>query len=526
VQQPSLAEWLKVDREKVRKLLNQMAFDAHRSQGELTGTADIPEQKLVNGLMALSNNPDVRPGRLIEYLSERAGLIVQRGNEIYSFPHRTFQEYLAACHLTGDDFPENIVQLFQEEPNRWREVTLLAGAKAIRGSTALIWSLIHELCEGPPDHKAISQKQLWSAHIAAQALVETVDLKQISTKKQGKVDQLIQWLQCIIDAQDLPPSERAMAGNNLAIMGDPRPEVMDINHMVFCLVPGGKFWMGEGKKMHSNACKAFWIGKYPVTNAQFDAFVEAGGYHNKKYWTEAIRHNRWEKGIIKAWRGKRNAPRKYGNPFDLPNHPVVGITWYEAMAFTRWLTEKWQKEKILSKKFMITLPSEAQWEKSARGGEQIPRQSICEPIKNLLKCHISIAKNKINVVKNPIPKRNYPWGNSHNENFANSKESEISATSTVGCFSVGASPYGCEELSGNVWEWTRNIRKDYPYQSDDGREDLEKIGEYTSITLRGEAYYSVTNSALCASRSGGSPDLEDFDIGFRVVSSPFLTSAL
>jgi hypothetical protein len=62
-----------------------------------------------------------------------------------------FQEYLAACHLTGDDFPEYIVQLFQEEPNRWRKVKLLAGAKAIRGSTALIWFLIDELYDSLPD---------------------------------------------------------------------------------------------------------------------------------------------------------------------------------------------------------------------------------------------------------------------------------------------------------------------------------------------------------------------------------------
>jgi formylglycine-generating enzyme required for sulfatase activity len=526
VLQPSLAEWLKVDRDKVRNLLNQMAFDAHRAQNELTGTADIPEKILVNGLMALSNNPDVRPGRLIQYLSERAGLIVQRGNEIYSFPHRTFQEYLAACYLTGDDFPEYIVQLFQEEPNRWREVTLLAGAKAIRGSTALIWSLINELCDSPPDQQSLNLNQLWSAHIAAQALVETVDLKQISAKKQEKVNQIIQWLLCILKAKDLPPSERAMAGNNLAKLGDPRPEIMDIDHMMFCLVPGGKFWMGEGKSMHPNTCKTFWMGKYPVTNAQFHAFITACGYNNKKYWAEAIRHGRWENGKIKDWGPRRSIPRQYGSPFDLPNHPVVGITWYEAMAFTRWLTEKWQKEKLLPKKWIITLPSEAQWEKSARGGEQIPRQFICEPARHLIKSYKSIAKSKINVVNNPIPKRNYPWGNSHNEKFANTKESEISATSTVGCFSGGASPYGCEELSGNVWEWTRSIDKDYPYQSDDGREDLDKIASSTWIIWRGGAYYNVTNSALCASRYGYYPYYVNDYLGFRVVSSPFFTSAL
>ena len=524
VLQPSLAEWLKVDREKVRNLLNQMAFDAHEKQEELTGTADIKEEKLVKGLMDLSNNPDVRPARLIEYLSERAGLIVQRGNGIYSFPHRTFQEYLAACYLTGDDFPENIVQLFQKEPNRWREVILLAGAKAIRGSTALIWSLVDELIDRLPDNKAIKQTQLWSAHIAAQALVETVDVKQVSSKKQDKVNLIIQWLLHIIKAHELPPSERAMAGNNLAIMGDPRPEVMDVNHMMFCLVPGGDFSMGEGEEMHPNSCKTFWMGKYPVTNAQFHAFVEAGGYDNEQYWTEAIRHGRWKNGHIDAW-GNRNAPKKYVSPFHLPNHPVVGVSWYEAMAFARWLTEKWQKEKLLPKNWHITLPSEAQWEKSARGGEKILKQPICVPANKLLKSHKSIAKNKISMLNNRKPKRNYPWGDSKSENLTNCEQSEISATSTVGCFPKGASPYGCEELSGNVWEWTRSIRKGYPYKSDDGREDLTKIKPRSWIIFRGGSFYN--NVERCASRVGGrNPSYEHNYLGFRLLSSPFLTSDL
>ncbi|KPA11450.1 Serine/threonine-protein kinase pkn1 [Candidatus Magnetomorum sp. HK-1] len=204
----------------------------------------------------------------------------------------------------------------------------------------------------------------------------------------------------------------------------------------------------------------------------------------------------------------------------------MGITWYEGIAFTRWLTEKWQKEKILSQKWIITLPSEAQWEKSARGGEQILEHPICESVENMIKRHKFIAKNKINVIKNPMPKRNYPWGDLHNENHANTKESEISTTSTVGCFSRGASPYGCEELSGNVWEWTRSIDKGYPYQPGDGREDLDKIKSSAWIIWRGGSFYEVTNSALCASRGGRYPRNGHGSLGFRVVSSPFFTSDL
>ncbi|MBI5828222.1 MAG: NACHT domain-containing protein [Chloroflexi bacterium] len=148
--QPSLAEWLKVDQKAVRALLNRMAFDAHRDQPDLQGTADIAQKKLVDELLALNTNPDVRPKRLEEYLGLRTGLLEPRGVGVYAFPHRTFQEYLSACHLTGDTFPDELAELLRVDPNRWREVVLLAGAKAVRGAASAAWSLAEALCYKDP----------------------------------------------------------------------------------------------------------------------------------------------------------------------------------------------------------------------------------------------------------------------------------------------------------------------------------------------------------------------------------------
>ncbi len=104
----------KVDRKKVRDLLNKIAYDAHAGQTEIIGTADVPESALITGLMNLSQNPDVKPARLIEYMRDRAGLLISRGVGVYTFPHRTFQEYLAACYLTDHDYPDLVAKLAQE----------------------------------------------------------------------------------------------------------------------------------------------------------------------------------------------------------------------------------------------------------------------------------------------------------------------------------------------------------------------------------------------------------------------------
>jgi len=496
IRQPGLSEWLSVDRERVRGLLDQLAFDAHRDQKEMVGTADIPEEKLVTGLNRINKNPDFRLPRLIEYLSERTGLLIQRGEGVYSFPHRTFQEYLAACHLTGEGFPNDIVNLLENEPNRWREAALLAGAKASRGSVENVWSLAEELCMDDPPN-TLDIKLIWRAHIAAQVIVETVNLEQISLAKQKKIDRIIKWLCRIIQENSFPASERAIAGNHLAILGDPRVAVMDVDHMQFCLVPGGKFWRGEDEKELFGVKSAFWISKYPVTNAQFDAFTKDGGYKKAQYWEEAIKDNRWEKGRIKDYLGKRTAPRAYGKPFNSSNHPVVGVTWYEAIAFTRWLTDKWHDEKRLPENWQVQLPGNDQWEKAARGGVNILNRPVIASINDLCQKHKQMAKNKNVFIKNSLPKRDYPWGDTYDSNYANCKTTEISETNTVGCFTGGFSPYGCEEMSGNVWEWVN-----------------DKI-------WRGGSFGNTEGSALCASRLGDSPDFEYDLLGFRVVSSPF-----
>jgi hypothetical protein len=254
VQQPSLVEWLKVeDRDKVRDLLNELAYEAHAGQADLVGTADVPEKELVCELMTLSRNPDVKPKRLIEYLSRRAGLLVPRGVSVYTFPHRTFQEYLAACHLTDDEYPDRVAELARHDPNRWREVALLAGAKAARGTSSAIWFLADALCyRDLSEDEPQSEPDAWGALLAGQALVESADLDKVSERNRVRLEKVRAHLVRVMKAGELPAVERALAGRALVKLGDPRLGVGlrsdGLPDIVWCEVPAGPFLMGDDKE--------------------------------------------------------------------------------------------------------------------------------------------------------------------------------------------------------------------------------------------------------------------------------------
>jgi formylglycine-generating enzyme required for sulfatase activity len=308
----------------------------------------------------------------------------------------------------------------------------------------------------------------------------------------------------------------------LAHLGDPRPYVMDVDAMQFCLVPAGLFWMGsedgddDEKPLHQVEIPYdYWLGRFPVTNAQFDAFVDEGGYALERYWPEAQSVKRWRDGQVQDWVGWRDRPREYVEPFNLSNHPVVGVTWYEALAFSRWLTERWQAARRLPEGWRIRLPTEAEWEKAAKGGLK-----VIEP-RSIALIDASVVNHKSSLQDNPNPHRRYPWEEEIEPGHANYSQSGIGSTSAVGAFPAGCGPYGCEELSGNVWEWGQSQWKGYPYKVGDGR---EKLDGSSGRVLRGGAYHSDDNRLRGAYRRRYLPRYE-FDLrGFRVCASPFLTS--
>ncbi|MCP5094381.1 MAG: formylglycine-generating enzyme family protein, partial [Chloroflexi bacterium] len=402
--------------------------------------------------------------------------------KVYTFPHRTFQEYLAACHLTDDEYPDQVADLVKQAPNRWREVTLLAGAKATQGGAFAIWPLIEALCSSAPPEigsgrspdRAGSLADLWSAHIAGQALVETANLDQLSNSNRRKVDRVRHWLAYLLTDDRLPVTERAAAGRSLAHLGDPREDVMCVVPTMI-EIPAGPFLMGSDKEKDKQAgnnemrqqevilpaCK---IGKYPVTNWQFKQFVEADGYENADYWTAAG----WQRRQQEKW----TEPRDWHDPlWNLENHPVVGISWYEAVAYCTWLKATSRRD--------FRLPDEAMWEKAARG----------------------------------VDGRIYPWGNVWDENKLNAHETGLNRTSVVGMFAAGQSDYGIYGLSGNVDEWVSSKQKRYPFKI--VSYDQEITGT-NPRGLRGGAFDDTQRITRAAFRSSGFPHGRNSNVGFRV----------
>jgi formylglycine-generating enzyme required for sulfatase activity len=288
---------------------------------------------------------------------------------------------------------------------------------------------------------------------------------------------LQQQLGALVSDGRLTPRQRAEAGVTLGWLGDSRPDVVcEIPHMI--TIPAGPFLMGSDKTVdgqaagdeqpqHTLSLPAYAIGKYPITVAQYRRFVAAGGYRERAYWTDAG----WQQKEKESW----TEPAYWQDVrWTIPNHPVVGISWYEAVAYCNWLKATTGRE--------FRLPDEAMWEKAARGTDG----------------------------------RIYSWGNEWNANHLNADETGIGGTTAVGLFPSGQSPFGVLDMSGNVLEWCSGVgyvKVSYPFQRQSYEEDLVASG--TRI-WRGGAFYFDVRLTRAAYRAYDLPPFRDFLIGFRV----------
>ncbi|MCP4550392.1 MAG: SUMF1/EgtB/PvdO family nonheme iron enzyme, partial [bacterium] len=445
--------------------LYHVAFRAHAGQGGTSGAADIAEETLLKQLKPYLGDDWNRAEAFIRYVRERSGLLIRHKTDAYTFPHRTFQEFMAACHLTGlKDYPREAARLVRENPDPWRIVYVLAAGNAARTQLGNAISSVGKLCvRSVMEMEAPDAAAFKSAVIAGEALLE-IGLAGVKREEDGRaiLDRVRQWLVTAMTADGaLNAVERAEAGNVLDQLGDPRfdPEnwyLPDDGSMGFVEIPAGKFFMGEGSERHEVDLSPYAISKYPVTAAQYKAFAKDVGREQYEDWDE---YNRWD------------------------NHPAVVVSWDDALAYCEWLSEKLKDDD-----FFVTLPTEAQWEKAARGTDE----------------------------------RRYPWGNNEiDPKKANYDETGIGGTSPVGCFPKDKSPYDAFDMAGNVLEWCMDS-SDYGFETDtyvDGLKDpVCKKGAYRVV--RGGAWGDGAESCRAAYRRRGAPDDRFQNLGFRLVRLP------
>lgn len=243
--------------------------------------------------------------------------------------------------------------------------------------------------------------------------------------------------------------------------------------------------LNSEQPQHRRYLPDYYLAKTPLTNGQFAAFVQATDYQTQAeqagtgwVWRDA----KWQEVKGANWQHPTGPDSDISHK---SQHPVVQVSWHDALAYCKWLTE------VTGKGYR--LPSEAEWEKAARG----PQGQI------------------------------YPWGNEWEAQRCNTFEGGKGDTTPVGAYPSGASPYGLLDMAGNVWEWTVSLwgadvnKPDfkYPYQAKDGREELT-AGDKIRRVGRGGSFSSSQYFARCASRGRAHPSFRSNHWGCRVAVSP------
>ena len=452
--------------EKIQTFLRILANDMHK-EGTKSVDRSFALKRLASVFRIKPNEAEQdyknRLEHLFDEIEPQCGLLRLEDAQ-HSFWHLTFQEYLTAVYTvdTNTQFDDAILQYWD---NPWYEevVKLYVGYLSIEHKQ---WAtqIIRKVLE---DNSAPARRKL----LAAEALVDIHPDRQ----DPDLVDETRAHMWTIIDQGEVP-KDMASCGEVIGYLGDTR------NLNAFVRIEGVLYDLEE---LGKTEIKPFEIGQFPVTNAWFAEFIHARGYETEEFWskegrqwldeTKAKQPGRWDQ---REWR--------------CPNAPVVGVSWYEADAFTRWLTQS------RADGFIYRLPSEKEWQAAAAGK----------------------------------PGRAYPWGADWDKKRCNNKDAGIDKISSVGLFKDGNTRDGVSDLSGNVWEWTnsdyhsRRERNDFLFDPELKKLlDKNKMNEYVKFlmdkknqlpVLRGGSWSNVLSDLFrCAFRDYYIPLDRDDNVGFR-----------
>ena len=466
-----------------RRLLLQAIAHTMHAAGQKEITADDLQTQLQTAFVQITADPrtaEHAAQRFCTVVQERTGLLVEAGQGVYRFSHLTFQEYLTAVEVAERDDYIAYTLVHTAEPF-WREVILLEAGYLSTKNQAKTTRLIKAIAEAPREPELFHNLVLAAECIrdvgptrvegdVATTLVERLrrELEQpVPEVSSGRLTGILGRL------TGAPERRRAIVRRRVAaVTALSRIESgsfgsgsqywsLPYGEPQWVTIPAGEFWMGsdpgdsdaleDEQPAHRLFLPEFQIARTPVTNAQYGLYVQATGAAPPQHWADG----QPPKGMLE--------------------HPVVYVNWHDACGYCAWLSQ------VIGQP--VRLPTEAEWEKAARGDRD---------------------------------KRVYPWGETFDVVKCNSAALGLDDTTPVGIFPAGASPYGCLDLAGNMWEWTCSLWKAYPYDPNDGRENLAASDEERCV-LRGGAFWDVHRFVRCAVRHGDHARYFHYFVGFRVV---------
>jgi iron(II)-dependent oxidoreductase len=365
-------------------------------------------------LPAMQNNPR-RLKRFLNNLNLQYGLLKNRGMDI-AFNHLIFWSII---DYNYPSLRKNIV----ENRNTGFFFTLQEAVRKVKEKFT------------DSDSVEMDEESLKEISPSLHEYIKDRELARIVDEFTCREDQL---LQLITMSRIVESAEEVKGRSNVA-------GPVSIDGMVN--ISAGEFIYGEEgrKEIIENPYE---IDIYPVTNVQYEKFIQDKGYSNNEYWSPV--------GILWRDKGKIVLPDYwYNKDFNDPEQPVVGVSFYEAEAYGKWSGKR--------------LPTEKEWEKAARGESG----------------------------------RVYPWGDKFDKDKCNSKASGIGKTTRVTVYPGGVSPYGCHDMSGNVWEWCRDL------YSEDG----------SFRVLRGGSWFNIAAGCRASFRYSCVPARRVVYVGFRLSRS-------
>ena len=503
--------------DQLRMVLHDLAFVAHNQPPLDDGRGLIDGEKLdgkLHRFFAKLRCPDVAEKVRIfrEVLEADVGLLQVPDHDRYAFPHLTFQEYLAACYLV-DRIGKGQRSLTYErwcspDAERWREVLLLMMgrlrhkgiAELERDGTDWLEYLLTKKVQGAT--KAPSQRQrdlvlaaLSYAEIEGRTTLANWDMG-VGERIEGPLRAGIVELLAAPEPQ-ITFADRVAVAFVLGQIGDPRfpvtidewrsepfPNIFGNPAGYWCYVPTGTYCIGgweEDKPAANITLREYWIACFPITVAQFKPFVDVG------YTADAAR---WWAPQGWQWKQKKNRsePWRWDDPiWTGDNQPVIGVTWYEAVAFVNWLHE--QLADALPAGYQLRLPTEAEWE-------------------------VAAAYDGVG------HRRTYPWGeDAPTAAHVVFEESNLRRTAPIGCCSLGGAACGVLDMAGNVDEWIVSHSKHYPSEGYEVIKNFDSERSYAPI--RGGSWDDSSAYVRCEACHPNPPaDHSHLNRGFRVVVAP------